>query len=138
MILLLNKIKRIQQLAGIIIKENQDNNKKYYIELVSTNEVKKYQQDKQVEKAMNKLKNLGVDVSDLGTSKSYKNKAKRFFVGTYKDGSIIFAPYTTKNDLFNNPMGTVKVTLFTKEEAEKYKNMINNYDKSIVAFVKTI
>lgn len=121
------------KLANII--QEIDNDKKYYIELIPQSEYKKYQQ---VEKTINKLKNLGADASNLDIDKIYGDKVKRFFIGTYKDGSSIPAPYTKKNDLFNHPIEDIKVTLFTKEEAEKRKDTIDNYVKDWMATIKTI
>lgn len=112
-----------------------DSNKKYYIELIPVEDLKKYQQ---VEKTINKLKDLEVNINDINVDKIYGDKVRRYFIGTYKDGSSIPAQYKTKNDLFNHPMGDIKVTLFTKEEAEKQKNKIDNYVKEFVANIKMI
>ena len=107
-----------------ITSENDE--RKYYIDLIPRSDYKKYQQ---VEKTINKLKKLGANASNLDTDKIYGDKVKQFFVGVLKDGTLIPAQYTKKNDLFNHPMGDIKVKLFTKEEAEKYKDMMDNYSK---------
>ena len=109
-----------------------NNDKKYYIELVPQSEYKKYQQIEKIIKKLDKLNKLGVD-----TSKIKINKINRFFVSTYKDGSNIPTPYFNKNELFNNKYDT-KVILFTKEEAQKYTDKINNYVENWVATIKAI
>ena len=107
--------------------------KKYYIELVPLSNQSKI---KEIDKQVNKLTSLGVNITEPMKNEMYKN-IKKFFAGKYKDGSDIPTPFIDKSELFNNQYDT-KATLFTKEQAEKRKEFIEKYIKDWVVNVKMV